>query len=494
MNNILLRDEITRREFLQRTLLATSATVLYPNAVLAQSQRKIERKGPSKKIIILGAGLAGLSAGYELTNAGHEVIIVEARTRPGGRLYTMREPFSDGMYAELGATRIPENHQWTMHYVSHFGLDLDEFRPTNLNDMLFLRGKRIITSHGEEPEFPVELTPEEKELGVMGMRQKYINPILKEVGDVTEKNWLPPASLLHYDSMTWREFLRHRGASVGAVELLTLGHSAGLYNEVSALQMLRVSAEGRKRRQMYKIRGGNDKLPQVFVERMKDIIHFNSPVVKIEQNAETVRTTMLNSGKQETIVGDYLICTIPFPVLRTIAVTPAFSPNKVKAIEKLWYTSIARVNLQTKTKFWLDENLSGFVRTDLPIMETWDISHNIEGKKGMLLAYASGTSAQQICDMSENVQISFVLDQIEQFFPQIKKEFEVGNSFCWQKEEWSKGAWAWLKPGQYSTIASFLSTPEGRIHFAGDHTSVWSSWMQGAFESGYRAANEVNNL
>ncbi len=83
-------------------------------------------------MLILGAGMAGLVAGYELSKLGHDVTILEARTRPGGRVHTLREPFSDGLYAEAGAARIPDNHELTLKYVKEFGLPLEPFYPSRL--------------------------------------------------------------------------------------------------------------------------------------------------------------------------------------------------------------------------------------------------------------------------------------------------------------------------------------------------------------------------
>ena len=97
-----------RREFLRQGALAAAAFSVPSLAIQLTSQDRLERKGAAKRVIVMGAGLAGLSAAYELTQAGHDVTLFEARTRPGGRVYTLREPFSDGMYAEAGARMIPD--------------------------------------------------------------------------------------------------------------------------------------------------------------------------------------------------------------------------------------------------------------------------------------------------------------------------------------------------------------------------------------------------
>jgi len=104
--------------------------------------RNIVLTGPSRKVLILGAGMAGLVAGYELAKVGHDVTILEARMRPGGRVHTLREPFSDGLYAEAGAARIPDNHDLTLKYVKEFSLPLEPFYPNRLSALRFDRGQR----------------------------------------------------------------------------------------------------------------------------------------------------------------------------------------------------------------------------------------------------------------------------------------------------------------------------------------------------------------
>ena len=132
---------ITRRQFLRRSAVAVAGAGLHQSQ-LSGAVSAFVICGPAKKVLILGAGMAGLVAGYELSKLGHEVTILEARTRPGGRVHTVREPFSDGLYAEAGAARIPENHDLTLKYVKEFALPLEPFYPSTLNALRFDRGRR----------------------------------------------------------------------------------------------------------------------------------------------------------------------------------------------------------------------------------------------------------------------------------------------------------------------------------------------------------------
>ena len=132
---------ITRRQFLRRSAVAVAGAGFIRSPLGGGVTAEII-KGPAKKVLVLGAGMAGLVAAYELTKLGHDVTVLEARTRPGGRVHTLREPFSDGLYAEEGAARIPIDHDLTLKYVKTFELPLEPFYPSRFNVVRFDRGNR----------------------------------------------------------------------------------------------------------------------------------------------------------------------------------------------------------------------------------------------------------------------------------------------------------------------------------------------------------------
>ena len=122
-------SKVTRRQFIKRSTIAVAGVSLAQSNALA----RIIVGPAAKKILIIGAGISGLAAGYELTQLGHDVTILEARMRPGGRIRTLREPFSDGLYAEAGAARIPEDHQLTLKYLKLFDVQTEPMYPTRLS-------------------------------------------------------------------------------------------------------------------------------------------------------------------------------------------------------------------------------------------------------------------------------------------------------------------------------------------------------------------------
>src|SRR5829696_2121466 len=230
---------VRRRDFLKQTAVAAATLSASPWGTLAVSQGSLERRGAPKRLLIVGSGLAGLSAAYELTQAGHDVTILEARTRPGGRVHTLRDPFPDGLYAEAGASRVPNHHHFTLKYTELFGLTLDPFQPHDLASVYHVRGQSIRVTPGQNVEWPYRLTPDERALGLNGMRQKYIRAALSDLGDVTDPGWPSPEMLNKYDRMNRSDFWRSRGASSEAVALLSVGGIDDRLESWSTLFMLR---------------------------------------------------------------------------------------------------------------------------------------------------------------------------------------------------------------------------------------------------------------
>jgi len=193
----------------------------------------------------------------------------------------------------------------------------------------------------------------------------------------------------------------------------------------------------------------------------------------------------------DTITCDYVICAIPFSVLRNVKFSPAVSREKQLAIDHLGNTSVVRVFLQTRQRFWLDQGLNGAATTDLPMMTAYDKTFYQPGTRGLLEAYIAGERARKLAAMSPDERLRFTVSQIEMIHPAIREYYEGGSSVCWDDEQWSRGAYAWFRPGEMTSLLPHIASPEGRIHFAGDHTSPAPGWMNGALQSGNRVAREV---
>jgi monoamine oxidase len=482
---------IPRKDFLALCLSGAAAiSVLRLDAAGAQSA-PLERKGPAKKVIVVGAGLAGLAAAYELTQAGHEVTVFEARLRPGGRVRTLREAFSDGLYAEAGARIFSDSYPRLLHYAKLLDVPFAPIPSEAFASLYYLRGQRLTAAAGEPVDWPYDLSAEERQLGPFGILMKHVSPALEEIGDPSLPDWrLDPVK--HYDQSTFNEFLRRQGVSSQALELLgrTFWFGEGA-DTTSALQYL-VSylAPFFQGQGLYAFRGGNDLLPRTLAARLQDKIHYGAPVGRINHGPKGVEAVFRQGGAYQTVEAEHLICAVPFSHLRHMEVSPPFASEEEAVIQELEYASVARIYLQVASRFWEKEKVTGSAYTDLPIMEVVEEPFprpEPPTPRAILEAYVQGPEAHRVGGMEAGERIEFALEHMEKVHPGLPRYVEGGTS-----KFWGHGGYAQFAPGQMTSWLPLAARPEGPLHFAGEHTSRLAGTMEGALESGQRAAQEVN--
>lgn len=404
-----MKQKISRRDFLRQSTLSAAAALAVPAVVRAVLPRDVDSYGPRRtpeprRVIVIGAGLAGLAAGYELTRAGHEVRLLEAQERPGGRVLTLRD-FPDGLRAEAGAARIPSNHELTMRYVKEFGLPLAPFYPPA---GLYVRGE--------------------------GRRRE-------EVG--------------------WKSFTKTVEKRVG----VHLGDAA----------------------EWFRVEGGNDLLPRAFAERLGGAVIYGARVAGVEQDGRGVRVRVARGGGEETHAADYLVCAVPFAVLGRVEFRPALSAEKLAAAARMSFMSAGRQFFQFRARFWERGRANGFAVTDEPA-EVWPSSFGQPGARGLMQTYLRGDASDAAMRRPEAERNAAALERLERLFPGARENFEGASAKFWAEDEWARCAWGLVGTTEHLKA---VMRPEGRLHFAGEHASGWPSWMQGALESGRRAAAEI---
>jgi monoamine oxidase len=275
-------------------------------------------------IAVVGGGLAGLSAALRLREAGKRVIVLEARPLAGGRVRTVRGALDGGLYAELGPARIADTHAYVLHWLGEMKLSLEDFTPPTGGDILVLNGVR---ARSDDPHARTVLTaalaPEERGLSPAALLQKYLRGLPDDLAspelDLTQPRWAP------YDRTPWPQWLASRGASKGAIALMMLGGDSSRF---SALYMLRQILLHRDVRSYFKIAGGMDRLPRAMAAALGHDIRFGCTVTRIARGSGggSVRIVYRRDGHEETLAADRCVLTVPFSILRGIAVDPPFSP------------------------------------------------------------------------------------------------------------------------------------------------------------------------
>ncbi len=473
--------EIDRRDFLRVTAAAVSL-ISRPSSGARQGRGKT-----ADPVVVVGAGLAGLRAADVLHRAGTPVVVLEARSRPGGRVHTIRAPFAEGLYAEAGAIRIPPQHETVIQLAKEHGLNLVPFESLSGSALITIRGVTAqVPEELKKASAPLGLKPEEEGLGQGALLQRYVGDLPSDIADL-KPSAEAYARWSSYDELTWPAWLRSRGASDGAIRLMTLG---GDSRELSALYVLRQFALLQKASQFYKIHGGMDQLPRAMARALGAIVRYNAEVARIEQIDGAVELGYVERGRKKIVRASRVVLAIPFSTLRRIEVRPGFSSQKASAIAGLPYFPATRFLFQCRSSFWQQAGLSGTARGDQPA-EMWDCTYDLDATRGILGATVGGELGQQLAGMTRARAISMGKSLIAQTFPELPASFERGVVYRWALDGWARGAFAVFHPGQMSTIMPDIARPEGRIHFAGEHTSTWMGWMQGALESGARAAGEV---
>jgi monoamine oxidase len=487
-----MSNSINRRQFIKGLGLSTAALALIPNVARATRRGGLTLQSSPKNVVILGGGLAGLAAAYELKKIGHTVTILEARKTPGGRVRTLRD-FDDGLYAEGGPIAFPQSHSFTVGYAQEMGLQTRFSFKIGFDSIAHINGQIFRIGSGSNT-VPLDLKPGERQVGVYQLPTFYLEQYMREVGNPRRANW-PSDTLRSIDSLSLKQFLEQQGASPAAMDIIAASQLGLLGFGIDGLSAMdaAVTEAIATDSAFYEIVNGNDELPFALKKKVKKQFRKQAVVLRIAQNESNVTITYTQGGETQTITADRVICTIPFPVLKNIDVFPAFSVEKQQAINELKLTPVTRTYQQFRNRSWEADKLDGYGITDLDIQNTYSPTLTQLGTRGILASYAGGQRALDLSAMSEANRQDFVLRQMRSLFGRVDKQYEKGISQIWHEDPWTKGAFTYFGPGQMSTLLPIAQQPEGRIHFAGEHTSAWHGWMNGALESGNRAASEVNS-
>ncbi|WP_051187943.1 flavin monoamine oxidase family protein [Nocardia tenerifensis] len=453
-------------------------------------------------VIVVGAGLSGLAAAYELTKQGTRVTVLEASDRPGGRTWTYRQPFADGLHAEAGAMTVTEHCSYTMHYLREMGVDTAPSDLVDTDFSYYRNGVRIRPDKIDEHAEALGLHEDERHLTVADLFARYVTKFNENIGsEVSALDWTPTPKLLELDQISVRRILADRGASPAAISLiepLFLEMRGGELESASAMAWARYESSPRSfstaDAQWYKVEGGTDLLARAMAEKIKDQILYRRPVVRITQSDREAQVTFLDRDRLQTLSADRVIVTAPFSSMRRLNLSMAgLSAAKHAAIRKLKYVSVLRIYLQMRKKFWPEQRL--MLSTDTPICTVRDATPQQPGPRKILECWLTGWPAQAAASMSEDERVNFALREAESMLPGARENFELGASVAWDNEPYAGGAYVLPEVG-HSELMEHTRSPEGRIHFAGEHTAFEPNGgsMNYALESAIRVLLELSSV
>jgi monoamine oxidase len=466
----------------------------------------------------VGAGLAGLAAGYELTRAGYTCTIIEARKYSGGRVLTARRglqiqeigglphtcEFDEGQYMNLGAWRIPYTHRSTLHYTRELGVPIETL--VNDNDAAWLyfkdargplAGKRLrqyavkadirgftdelIAKAASSRRLDTRLSTED--------RQRFITHLVSEgyldARDLTYKGISGRGDEPGFGG-AFNPEPRARTAPMDWAGLIT-GNMGRFYNSVTS---------GTSTPSMFQITGGMDALPHAFEKRLESMIRFGVEAESIRQDGRSVTVNCRDtaSDRRSTVTADYCICTIPLSVLKNMDLQVS-APFK-RAMGAVAYTTVLRLGLQFGKRFWEENDhiYGGSVRTDAPTGNIHLPSDRFQSEKGVVVAsYAVGNSSIKLSGMDAAGRREAALVTGERIWPQdYRKNAEAAFSTAWHRMPYSMGGWANWTAEARRTAYPLLNEPDGRIYLAGEHLTHLNGWMAGALESMWQQVDKLH--
>ncbi|HLE71336.1 MAG TPA: FAD-dependent oxidoreductase, partial [Vicinamibacteria bacterium] len=425
-----------RRSFLQTTGGALAASFVPRTSLAVQSSER-------SRVLVVGAGLAGLSAAYELHKAGYGVTVLEARSRPGGRVRTYRDPFADGLYAEMGAEYVDATDEYDHQYCKEFGLRV---LTAKLYDGVFVRGRKIAMKAIKDgtATLPFEGT---KKGQLFGQETEYIKRLAAMVKDRES----PPPEILKLDNLSVVELLLEEGAPRDIIALYTYlnaTESTARPYEMSAYGLVMSGVheggfnedvdEGR-------IYGGNDQLPKAFARALSDKILYRRPVRRIVHDENGGEVWFEEGGSLQSMRAPKLVLALPFKVLRDVEVSPSFSPEKTKVIDSLCYGQVMKVAMQFKKRFWDEPGSIGQrVFTDTMLRRVYHMSIDQPGPRGILMSFTSGADAEKLGFLSEDSRLETALSEVTRVWPEAPKFWESAAIKYWNEDPWVRGSYSFL--------------------------------------------------
>ena len=472
---------LTRRQF----VIGTAAA-----AALASCRTIVpSRASHDSDVIVVGAGIAGLTAAYRLQRAGVHVRVYDGQNRIGGRMLSLRNYFPDGQVVELGGELIDTNHSAIRTLASELGIELDDLAtddPKLANDIWYFDGARRSEREVIEAFMPVAAR---------------IESDLARIGD-GEITWqTQSAAAADLDRTTLAQWLDGAGVSGWFRKLLDVGFTTEYGLEIdrqSALNLLtmidttpepfRIYGESDER---FHVRGGNDRIPTALASRLGDRIELNAMLQRIRRRPDGMLECTFDRGSSTFVAAaPQVIVSIPFTMLRSVAIDVELPERKRRAIEQLGYGTNAKLMIGFHDRTWRTRyGSNGSTLTDLPYQLTWETSRLQPGASGVLTNFTGGAYGAALGTGAADARATETAAQLDRIFPGLAAQRGKEARMHWPTQPFVRASYACYLPGQWTTMRGVEGESVQNLHFAGEHCSLDSQgFMNGGCETGERAA------
>jgi monoamine oxidase len=457
-----------------------------PRATWAANQNQSD-------VIVVGAGLSGLNAALMLESQGLSVRVLEGRNRIGGRVQSLRNIPGN---PEVGGTAFGPGYARLVEAARTYGVGLIDITPVV---PYFYRRELIL---GDEV-IPKDKWPTHaKNPFPEGMRElmpwMYLNMFMAQKNPLqTTDAWLDPANTKFDISL--HEWLRSQGLSDAAIQLAYNTNPAhGMSShDVSALMIMMGAAFSGMQRRLagsgkvmgYTAAGGNQSIPEAMANALKDEVRLNASVTGVRSTGGGAE---VHCADGTVYRAKHVVCSVPCSVLRRVRIDPVFTGAQLRGVHTLESQIVNQLHLVASEPFWESDGLDPNMFTDsLAGMVVAEHKGKTPAEVTSLTVWIRGDDAALMDQMPEDEAIAAVVRDLERLRPAAKGKLKVMGYKSWYRDPFAAGDWAYWQPGQISDFARDLATPNGNIHFCGEHTAVSNRGMEGAMESGERVALEI---
>ena len=488
------QTKTTRRRFLK----GAGATVVGATLLGRLAEPGIAKGSPppGTRIVVVGAGLAGLTCDYRLQQAGYAAQVFEASGRIGGRCYTGRGDFADGQNYEHGGELIDNNHIEMKQLVQELGFTLDNLYVAETN------GTEQLGYFFGQPYTYAQMTDDLKVIW------QQIHSDISAASYPTHYNSYTTRGQ-QLDQMTLYQWIEnyvpggHRsslGQMLDVAYNIEYGAETTVQSSLNMLYLLGYTGPGQfrtfgKSNEKFHVYGGNDQVPTTLAAKLGSQITTNTPLTAIKLNNDgTYTLTFANGSGSITRIADHVVLALPFSLLRSVDFSKAnFNQVKTWAINELGMGTNSKLHLQFNSRFWRDQGCTGETYSDRGYQNTWEVSRAQPGASGILVNYTGGTIGANANKGTPAQAAAAFLRQIEPVLPGATAQWN-GKAVrdYWTGYAWTKGSYSYWKAGQYTRFSGAEYEQSGNVHFAGEHTSQdFQGYLQGAVQTGERAASEI---